>query len=295
MPRARGRTGPAPRSSNALCATANRSAGPPTRIVVNRASGSSREVLTPIRRWIRPRPRRRRSGGRPRSPAPRRAARSPRSPPASGSGAPRATAMTSSATASAATGPAGVARRRGHPGVARRDRPGARPPSDQRGPRRTPRPRRGAAAPAAAYGLGVAALVTGGVRVRNDRHRQRERRRLGERRRAGAAHHEVRRGERRPVISSCRNGNGRYRSRRSAGSASRAGERRRVAGVAGHVDHADPLHEPRQRAPATASLIRRTACEPPNTSRIALAGPAAEPRPRASSGSMPRGRGSASR
>ena len=31
---------------------ANRSAGPPTRIVVNRASGSSRDVLTPIRRWM---------------------------------------------------------------------------------------------------------------------------------------------------------------------------------------------------------------------------------------------------
>ena len=41
-----------PRSSNALCATAKRSAGPPTRIVVNRASGSSREVFTPSRRWM---------------------------------------------------------------------------------------------------------------------------------------------------------------------------------------------------------------------------------------------------
>ena len=40
------------RSSNGLCTTANRSAGPPTRIVVNRASGSSRDVLTPIRRWM---------------------------------------------------------------------------------------------------------------------------------------------------------------------------------------------------------------------------------------------------
>ena len=40
------------RSSNALWATANRSAGPPTRIVVNLASGSSRDVLTPIRRWM---------------------------------------------------------------------------------------------------------------------------------------------------------------------------------------------------------------------------------------------------
>ena len=40
------------RSSKTLCAIANRSAGPPTRIVVNRASGSSRTVLTPIRRWM---------------------------------------------------------------------------------------------------------------------------------------------------------------------------------------------------------------------------------------------------
>ena len=40
------------RSSKALWTVANRSAGPPTRIVVNRASGSSRDVLTPIRRWM---------------------------------------------------------------------------------------------------------------------------------------------------------------------------------------------------------------------------------------------------
>ena len=40
------------RSSWALWTVANRSAGPPTRIVVNRASGSSRDVLTPIRRWM---------------------------------------------------------------------------------------------------------------------------------------------------------------------------------------------------------------------------------------------------
>ena len=40
------------RSSKTLWTVAKRSAGPPTRIVVNRASGSSREVLTPIRRWM---------------------------------------------------------------------------------------------------------------------------------------------------------------------------------------------------------------------------------------------------
>ena len=53
------------RSSKTLWAVANRSAGPPTRIVVNRASGASRDVLTPIRRWMSARARRieRRRGG----------------------------------------------------------------------------------------------------------------------------------------------------------------------------------------------------------------------------------------
>jgi hypothetical protein len=40
------------RSSNRLWTVAKRSAGPPTRIVVNRASGSSRDVLTPTLRWM---------------------------------------------------------------------------------------------------------------------------------------------------------------------------------------------------------------------------------------------------
>ena len=63
--RASVRTRRAPRSSNGLWTTANRSAGPPTRIVVNRPSGSSREVLTPIRRWMsRPDRERRRTAGR---------------------------------------------------------------------------------------------------------------------------------------------------------------------------------------------------------------------------------------
>ena len=50
--RAFAQNGPAPGARSALWTVANRSAGPPTRIVVNRASGSSREVLTPIRRWM---------------------------------------------------------------------------------------------------------------------------------------------------------------------------------------------------------------------------------------------------
>ncbi len=40
------------RSSNRLRTSANRSAGPPTRMVVKRASGSWRDVLTPSRRWM---------------------------------------------------------------------------------------------------------------------------------------------------------------------------------------------------------------------------------------------------
>ena len=99
-----------PRSSKALCATANRSAGPPTRIVVNRASGSSREVLTPSRRWISPPSgervedgraavgalRRRRSRGHPRAALDRLGG--------SGSGRRSAAPRTSSATAAAAPG-----------------------------------------------------------------------------------------------------------------------------------------------------------------------------------------------
>ena len=50
--RARARGGPGPGARRRCGPMANKSAGPPTRIVVNRASGSSRDVLTPMRRWI---------------------------------------------------------------------------------------------------------------------------------------------------------------------------------------------------------------------------------------------------
>ena len=129
------------RSSKALWATTNRSAGPPTRIVVNRASGSSREVLTPIRRWIsvpraigsndRGRARAGRAGHAPASPGPSEpvaqrstarpagaatVARSRRGPARAAPGGTR----TRSATASAAPGRPSVAGRGRHPGVDRR-------------------------------------------------------------------------------------------------------------------------------------------------------------------------------
>ena len=111
------------RSSWTLWTVAKRSAGPPTRIVVNRASGSSRDVFTPIRRWIAvpiataskaaPDPC---SVGRGRGHASDpREIRSISS--AVGSGRRSAAAMTSAATASAAPGRPKAARRLGHRGA----------------------------------------------------------------------------------------------------------------------------------------------------------------------------------
>ena len=92
----------------------------------------------------------------------------------------------------------------------------------------------------------VGPLVAGGVRVRHDDHRQAQRRRLGERRRAGPADEQVRGRERvshlvaqervRPVAAAplgrqCLAG----------------GQGGGVAVLAGHVDDGDPLDEPRQR------------------------------------------------
>ena len=95
------------RSSWTLWTVANRSAGPPTRIVVNRASGSSREVLTPIRRWIAvpTRAGRRRPAPDPADPSRGRAPRDrlDRRRPAAAAGA-SARARRSAATASAAPG-----------------------------------------------------------------------------------------------------------------------------------------------------------------------------------------------
>ena len=111
----------------------------------------------------------------------------------------------------------------------------------------------------------VRPLVAGGVRIRHDDHRQAERGHLGQRRGAGPADDQVRGGERRQHLVA------QERVRpvaRADGLGQRlaAGQRRRVAVVAGHVDDRDPLDEPGS-ASATAALNRRTACEPPKTRR----------------------------
>ena len=125
--------------------------------------------------------------------------------------------------------------------------------------------------------LRVAPLVAGGVRVRDDRHRERERRGLREGRGAGAAHGEVGGGERRghlvveervrPVSVA------QLRGQRLA-----RGERGGVPGVAGDVHDPHPLHEARQGGD-------HGVVDPPDGLRAAeheqdpLAGPAAERRP----------------
>ena len=193
--RAPGRTGRAPRSSNGLWTVANRSAGPPTRIVVNRASGSSRDVLTPIRRWMsdpiaigverrvagrrhaQPRRAMRRSMRRRRRAAARRAARGEhqvgdrlgRTGPAERRGPPR-------------TSPGALPGRRAAPPPRAAPRP--RSPHHRRVGRR--RPRRAA---------GVGALMAGRVRIGHDDDRQPEGGHLGQRGRAGAPDDEVGRGQ----------------------------------------------------------------------------------------------------
>ena len=181
------------RSSNALCAVAKRSAGPPTRIVVNRASGSSRDVLTPIRRWISVpmaigiedrghavayRAARRSmasasgraSGGRPRpGPAPRR----PRPRLAGPAIGPRRTSRTCAAGSSSSARPHRAARSASNASS-----------SISR------------AAPASTRLARVGALVTGRVGVRHDDHRQAQRGHLGQRRRSRSADHQVRGRER---------------------------------------------------------------------------------------------------
>ena len=179
------------RSSCALCTVANRSAGPPTRIVVNRASGSSRDVLTPIRRWMsvpvgdRVEARRSRRG-------PSRAALDGGRCPAVASRA--AAARTSSATASAAPGRPQRTCRGRHRGVRPRIVEQRRRLEQRRRVERlvVDQPRRTGLDQARRVGP----LVPGRMRIRDDDHRQTERRHLGERRGAGAADDEVGRGER---------------------------------------------------------------------------------------------------
>ncbi len=84
------------------------------------------------------------------------------------------------------------------------------------------------------------------MRVRHADHRQPERRRLGERRRAGTAHHQVRRRERGRHLP------GEERERAVPVAALRRqriadGQHLRLAGLAGHVEHPAALDEPPKR------------------------------------------------
>ena len=208
---------------------------------MNRASGSSREVLTPIRRWMsvpvaiasKPRDHRRAAAGE--------ALDLGRRPGAAGGAA---AARTSSATASAAPGRPSDAGRGRHRGVRRRVLEEAGRVEQRRGIEGlvVDEPRRAGLDEARRVGP----LVAGRVRIRHDDHRQAERGHLGQGRRAGPADDEVRRGQRgqhlvaqervRPVAAADVGRQGLA-----------AGQRRRVAVVAGDVDDRDPLDEARQR------------------------------------------------
>ena len=198
--RAPARTARAPRSSNALWATANRSAGPPTRIVVNRAERLvARRLDADPALDVRARRRGRRTARRRPGHGRRGHGRGPgRASISAAIGqrlAARATASTRSATASAALGPREVARGGGHRRVratgrraARRPRPGAsrverpRPrPGSRRRPRRTPRRCAAGGRPRAGTGRSPSAARTRPPRRASTR---RPARRRGPRRRA---------------------------------------------------------------------------------------------------------------
>ena len=232
------------RSSWTLWTVAKRSAGPPTRIVVNRASGSSRTVLTPIRRWMA---------------VPIAIGSKPLSV-AAVIGAPRATAARSRRHRAAAGA-------RLRPGPARRPprrlragrRAGQRRPSGRgrRRPRAGRRPRRGRrrrsassrisrAPPASARTLAFAVwwpaacgygTMTEGIPRAVTSASVDEPARPTTRSAATSA----------GSMSSRRNGNGRYRDRCVGRQSLPGGERGRVAVVAGHVQDVAALDEPRQR------------------------------------------------
>ena len=231
------------RSSNALCTVANRSAGPPTRIVVNRASGSSRDVLTPIRRWMSVPTAmasnsvgRRHAAGPPRSTLDARSGRWQRLAP--GSSQHQVRDRIGGPWPPEATGG------RGHGGVACRVVEQVGGGEQRRGvevgvldePRRA--------------GLDeldrVRSLVAGRVRIGHDHQRQTEGRRLGERRRTGPSDDEVRRRERRQHVLAQE----RERSIALAhlgGQPLASGQGGRIRLVPGHVDDGDPLDQARQR------------------------------------------------
>ena len=237
--------------------------GPPTRIVVNRASGSSREVLTPIRRWMS-------VPGRERVERRRSARAGPR------------------ARACARSRPAREGRQLGPPPPGRARRPRRRPPgrpSARAAARiavvrvRVVEERGGVEERLGVEGLvldqargagrdqarGVGPLVAGGVRIRARRPP------------AGRGRSPRPASTSRPGRRAGRPPRGRPASRHAGtGTADSAARSRlgqpvaprqggRVAVVAGDVDDVTRSTS-RGSASATAALNRRTACEPPNTS-----------------------------
>ena len=265
MPRGAGERGPGRPARPRPWPSASRSAGPPTRIVVWPASGSSRRGG--------PRSDASLGGGRRASPG-----RSPAAGAASSRGRRGARRRGAAAPAAVITAPLperpprsgprpGRAASRRPPGPAPPPRPRrragpatGRPPPSRRAPSRSSRIAAAAssasasksssstsrAAPAPDHLLGVAALVAGGVRVRHHDHRQAEGGDLGQRRGAGPADDQVGGGEGeghlvveeplRPIAVA---------QLRRQGVAT--GDRLVVAGVAGDVDDAGPLDQPRQR------------------------------------------------
>ena len=285
------------RSSKPLCAVARRSAGPPTRIVVSFASGASRSALTPD--------------------APRDVAARGRR----GRAAPVASRHAAGPGARAASCGHGVARRGA--AAARRGRAGSRRP---RPPRRAgpwtapPRPSRRAAtgrrgcATASTQGLGVERLVLdqlrragvdelrgvrplvrAGVRVRHDDERQPERGDLGERRRAGAADDEVGRRQRleQPLAQERLGPVARPQSPPAASLARASAPAQALR--PGDVDHDGRARRAAAAPPATASLNRRTACEPPKITTQPRVRPGCRGAPARRGDRPPRRRGSACR
>ena len=294
-----------PRSSNRLWATANRSAGPPTRMVVNRPSGSSRDVLTPIRRWMSlPGGERvERAAGRLR----RRAghARDPRAIVSISAGVGPGLASRDGEhevrDGGRGVGTGEVAGGGGHHGVARGIGEQARDLDEpvrievlvldqDRGP--------GGGEDSALRRWWPAACGYGTIAIGSANAAD-----FGEGR--GARRGPPRGRRRRAPRSSRRGGTGTAGSGRAAPSAARSRAASAAAYPASPVTCTTRTRSTRRgRAASTASLIRRTACEPPNTRRIrspgrppngrpGLVGVHARDRPdrRAGHVARPRGRG----
>ena len=266
------------RSSKPLWAVTRRSAGPPTRIVVSFASGALRSAFTPDAardvaaegdevELARPRCVTRRSPRRPRRRAGVTARRRVGQRPPLGEGEQDLGDRVRRA------GPGHGPRRRRHRGVPRRvveerDR------VEQRRRRRTPRPRRAAPRPRPR----APRRSPAGARRRAGTARRRSAARTRRPRQGSTSPRARPRGRpRRGPRAAPRRGTPRAGSatRIAAGSVARAASARCEALRPGDVDDDGPLDEPRAAPPATASLRRRTACEPPKitTSRASAGMP----------------------